>query len=158
MLSKTRALVLDSNIWTLRIMKGLLHECFPGVEVEARMDPDPSGNFDLYFIGNNFEDQPSAAEMTEQVIKDNPHALVFALCDEVDLDTRNQLKQVGCNAILKTNWPKDLINVMEITRNYVAGSQTVSTSEANHSNMITAMKTMTELLRLWNRHLEHEAL
>ncbi len=158
MLSKVRALILDGDIWTLRIMKGLLAECFPGIEVETRLDPDPSGSFNLYFIGHNFEDNGDSVEMVAGVVRDNPHALVIALCEEIDPDHRGRLRQAGCNAILKTNWPKDLINVMEITRNFVLSSQTVARSEPDRSDMMSAIRSVTELLRLWNRQLEHEAL
>ena len=42
------ALVLDDNIWCLRLMKGMLRECFPDLRIEARVEPDISGDFDIY--------------------------------------------------------------------------------------------------------------
>jgi hypothetical protein len=63
MLHTISALLIDDDIWSLRLLKGMLQQCFPDLRVETRTVADLSGEFDIYFIDNLLGGIERAAEL-----------------------------------------------------------------------------------------------
>jgi hypothetical protein len=87
MLHTISALLIDDDIWSLRLLKGMLQQCFPDLRVEARTVADTSGNFDIYFIDNLIGGVEIAADLAAEIRERRPDALIIAFSARLDQST-----------------------------------------------------------------------
>ena len=150
------ALVLDDNIWSLRLMKGMLHECFPNLRIEARDEPDISGDFDIYFIDNLFGDEPLAGPLAAEIRAQQPGALIIAFSAALDSASLKDLIAAGCNGVCDKTDHTDFPTTMMLTQRYIESLQAKRRGRGERG-FLGALRSIQDLLREWNERLEHEA-
>jgi len=144
------ALILDDDIWSLRLVKGLLQECFPEMVIHTRDNPDPGGNFDVYFIDNDFNGVRLLPELATRIRKENPKALIVAFSAMLDAATLKELLNSGCDGACDKSVYGDLARAMEIVRAYVEQWHAAPTRSQG------AIGSVRDLLQEWNRRLDRE--
>jgi len=102
------ALIIDDDVWSLRILMAQLREVMPGIQITARTKPDPSGQFDLYFIDNDFGGIDLAIDLVKQIRTAHPTALIVALSATLDETQRRQLLDSQCNLVCNKAKPIDM--------------------------------------------------
>ncbi len=142
------ALVLDDDIWSLRLVKAALQECFPEVRVHTREVPDISGDFDLYFIDNDFNGTRVLPGLAAELRERRPDSLIIAFSATLDAPTLKALLNAGCDGACDKSVYGDLDEAMSIVRAYVDQR---NQGTRRHG----AIQSIRELLREWNRRLEH---
>ena len=150
-----RALILDDDVWALRLMTGMLLQCFPDLEVQPRDDPDPTGDFDIYFIDNYFNNVPVAVDLATKIRADHEESLIVAFSGSLDTSTLRRLVNAGCNGVCDKSDPTDLPRVMEVVGKYI-DEITVPTKPQKHG-LVGAMGAISSLLHEWNSRLDDES-
>jgi hypothetical protein len=150
------ALILDDNIWSLRLMKGMLQECFPDLRIEARDEPDISGGFDIYYIDNLFGDEPMAGRLAARIRAEHPEALVIAFSAALDRVSLKALIAAGCNGVCDKTDHEDLPTTMILTQRYIEELQ-AKRQRRGKGGFFGALRSIQALLREWNDRLEQEA-
>ena len=148
------ALILDDDVWSLRLMAGMLLQCFPDLEVQPRSEPDPTGDFDIYFVDNYFNDTPVAVDLATKIRADHTESLIVAFSGSLDASTLRQLVNAGCNGVCDKSDPSDLPRVMEVVGKFI-DELTVPVKAQNHG-FVGAMGAVSNLLREWNSRLDNE--
>jgi hypothetical protein len=149
------ALLIDDDVWCLRLLKGMLQQCFPDLRIETRTAPDVSGNFDIFFIDNLIGRQWMAETLATQFRQSRPDALIFAFSATLDRETLKSLLRAGCNGACDKAVPSDLPMTMEVTRRYI--ESLISAPAREGRGLRGVLASIRELLREWNSRLEHEA-
>jgi DNA-binding NarL/FixJ family response regulator len=155
MARQVEALVVDDDLWSLRMMKGLLRECFPQMQVHVRSEPDCSGDYNIYFLDNDFDGCRVAARFASEIRARRPDALIIAYSANLDADTLKSLINAGCNGACDKSQPGDLPQTMEITRAYVE-SLMAPASRSTPTGVIHTLRSAKDLLREWNSRLDRE--
>ena len=117
------ALVLDDDVWSLRLIKGLLQECFPEMKVHTREQPDPEGDFDIYFVDNDFNGHRVLPELARELRRKQPDALIIAFSATLDARMLKELINAGCDGACDKSVYGDLAESMEIVRAFVEQTQ-----------------------------------
>ena len=149
-------LIVDDDTWSLRLVKGMLNECFPKMRVETRQTPDTSGEFDIYFIDNDFDGQRMAGKLATQIRRERPNSLIIAFSGMLDTETLKDLINAGCNGACDKSVYGDLARSMEIVQAYIdqfVHSPTVKDESRGFGGAVDSIR---GLLHEWNRRLEHE--
>ena len=155
-----KALVVDDDIWSLRMITGMLAQCFPDIAVEAREEPDCSGDFDIYFIDNDFNGRPLAKDLAIEIRQRDPDALVVAVSSKLDSDLLRELINLGCNGACDKSVAGDMPRAMEIvgafieTRARMAAATSVESSSSG--GLVGTINSIRGLLREWNQRLEQQ--
>jgi DNA-binding NarL/FixJ family response regulator len=155
MLRPISALLIDDDIWSLRLLKGMLEQCFPDLRIETRTEPDASGSFDIYFIDNLIGERFMAEPLAREIRASNPDALVIAFSATLDRETLKSLLRAGCNGACDKTIPSDLPITMEITQRYI---ESILSSPAREGRGLRGVVgSIRGLLREWNARLEYES-
>ena len=155
MLRTISALLIDDDVWSLRILKGILRECFPDLQIETRLDPDVSGDFDIYFIDNLFDAGLIAARLAREIRASHPNALIIPFSATLDRDTLKALIAAGCDGACDKTVPTDLPMAMEVTQRYIEGL--LAAPAGGGRGLRAVVSSIRGLLREWNARLEREA-
>ena len=119
MTADLKALVIDDDIWSLRMISGMLSQCFPDLHIDSREEPDASGDYDLFFIDNDFNGRALAADLATDIRQRHPDALVVAISSCLDSELLHTLINLGCNGACDKSNPADLPRAMEIVKAYI---------------------------------------
>lgn len=155
MLHTISALLIDDDIWSLRLLKGMLQQCFPDLRIETRTVADTSGDFDIYFIDNLIGGEDVAAELAAEVRTRRPDALVIAFSARLDRDTLKALLIAGCNGACDKTVCDDLPMTMRVTQRYIEGL--LAAPAKGGRGLRSVLRSIRSLLHEWNTRLEHEA-
>lgn len=155
MLRPVSALLVDDDIWSLRLLAGMLHQCFPDLRIETRVTPDVSGEFDIYFIDNLIGGNFMADKLVHTVREARPHALIIAVSATLDRETLKSLISAGCNGACDKTVRSDLPQAMEITQHYIEAL--VASPSREGRGLRGVLASIRGLLREWNARLENEA-
>lgn len=155
MLHTISALVIDDDIWSLRLLRGMLQQCFPGLRVETRREPDTSGNFDIYFIDNLIAGVERAPELAREIRARQPDALIIAFSATLDEATLKGLLLAGCNGACDKTIRDDLPMTMQVTQRYI--ENLLSAPASGGRGLRSVLRSIRGLLREWNTRLEREA-
>ena len=115
---RPRALLVDDDPFALSHLELLLNESFPEVEVETRTVADVSGDFDFYFLDNDFDGRALAGEMAMRIRRERPEARIFAFSGALDVDALKRLINAGCDGVCEKERPetwKDALDRMRET-------------------------------------------
>ena len=149
-------LIVDDDTWSLRLVKGMLNECFPKMRVVTRETPDTSGDFDIYFIDNDFDGQRMAGKLAAQIRKEHPNSLIIAFSGVLDTETLKHLINAGCNGACDKSAYGDLARSMEIVQAYIDQFLGTPAGKDESRGFGGAVDSIRGLLQDWNRRLEHE--
>lgn len=168
MTATIRALVLDDEPIFHAVLSRMLEATVPGIEVETRTDPDPSGEFDIYFIDNEFDQVHRAASLAEEIRRDHPNELVLAFSGTLNTDVLKGLINAGCNGVCDKSNPEDLPMAMTIVKEFVEGMEAAEAVAAQQAEQVEqsgavrdkgifgAIRSISELLREWNQRLDSQ--
>ena len=150
------ALLLDDDVWSLRLVKGLLQECFPEMKVHTRDQPDPEGDFDIYFVDNDFNGDRVLPELARELRRKQPDALIIAFSATLDTRTLKELINAGCDGACDKSVYGDLAESMEIVRAFVEQTLAGGRRREGQKTSSGAIGTVRDLLREWNRRLDRD--
>ena len=153
MTMKFRALVVDDDPDASAWLAYRLNERFPELEIVCRESPDLSGEFDLYFIDNDFHGKSLAADLAAAIRAINPPALIVAFSARLDNKTLKLLVNAGCDGACEKSESQDVELMMRIVTAHL-NRRRCETVEQSKSVLITAIHSIRSLLREWNRRLD----
>ena len=81
-----RALLLDDDEYALEFLRAVLLDRYPGLEIESRLEPDPTGEYDFYFLDDDFEGVRLAGRLARRIRAQHPDAVVLAFSASLDAD------------------------------------------------------------------------
>ncbi len=99
------ALLVDDDINALDHLELLLSMTFPGVRFEKRLEPNVEGDFDFYFLDNDFGGKLCAADMAVEIRERLPAATIFAFSARLDAATLKGLINAGCDGVCDKSEP-----------------------------------------------------
>jgi len=146
-------LVLDDDVWALRLVKDLLESNFPQARVETRQTPDARGEFDVFFIDHDYHGARLAPTLARQIRARHPQALIIAFSATLEAASLKELINAGCNGACDKTVGNDLQRALEITRAYVS-SLSANGGTAGSGGFKGALESIRSLLGEWNHRLE----
>jgi DNA-binding NarL/FixJ family response regulator len=148
-----RALILDDDEWALRLIRYVLEESLPGIEIEERETPDATGDFDIYIVDNDFGGARRAAQIVPSIRERSPQALVVAFSATLDRATLKTLLNAGCNAAFEKGRPNDLDALSRVAREYAKSDRDRSQPRRG---VVESARVIRDLIHEWNERLTQE--
>jgi DNA-binding NarL/FixJ family response regulator len=148
-----RALLLDDDALYAAGFRRRFRAAFPDVALETRTEPRVEGNFDLYFLDNQFEGEELAERLLNEVRVVNPDALVIAISATLDADILKSLLNLGCNGACDKSKLSDLDEMFRLVRRFINHRKT-EPPRSRRGGLVLAIRSITELLREWNARLD----
>lgn len=102
---RPRALLVDDDPMALEHLELLLSSRFPELEITLRRTPDVSGEFDFYFIDNDFEGELMAGKLAREIRARQKDATVIAFSGRLDVETLKRLINAGCDGACEKGVP-----------------------------------------------------
>lgn len=147
-----RALVIDDDQDAAEWLVYQLQTRFPEMQTELRLSPNVTGDFNIYFIDNDFHGTSLAGLLAETVRAQHPQALIVAFSARLDNPTLKRLVNAGCDGAFDKSSPQDVGRMIDIVAAYSQrpGSESVS------GGFLSAVRSIRDLLREWNRRLQRD--
>jgi len=102
---RPRALLVDDDPMALEHLELLLSSRFPDLEITTRTTPDVSGDYDFYFIDNDFEGELMAGTLAREIRSRQKEATVIAFSGRLDVETLKRLINAGCDGACEKGVP-----------------------------------------------------
>ena len=148
-----RALLLDDDPLFAAGFRRRFRIAFPDAELETRTEPRVDGDFDLYFLDNQFDGEELAERLLNQVRVVNPDALVIAVSATLDADILKSLLNLGCNGACDKSKLSDLEEMFRLVRRFIHHRQ-LEQPRRSRGGLMSAIRSITDLLREWNARLD----
>jgi DNA-binding NarL/FixJ family response regulator len=114
------------------------------------LKPDPKGNFDIFFVDNDFQGEPVASKLVSYIRKNHPGSLIVAFSATLDNSTLKELIEAGCNGAYDKSQDRDLKKLHTLVDTYL--NQVYQKSNAKF-HFIDTLKSITLLIHEWNKRL-----
>ena len=151
-----RALLLDDDEYALELLQAILLERYPGLEIEKRLTPDATGDFDLYFLDDDFEGVRLAGRLARRIRAQRPEAVILAFSASLDLRTLKELLNAGCNGVCDKKVPADMPRMLDALDRCVEEiAERRNAAPVNLSGRFI-LNTFRELFQEWNKRLESQ--
>lgn len=153
---RKKILLLDDDPAALRFLEYKLKLTMPEVDCEARLQPEVDGDFDIYFIDNEFEGQRIAAQLADQIRSLKPSAVIIAYSATLDRDTLKHLMRAGCTKACDKSEPTELDATLDVLRRQVEEMQrrqNATRPRGPLGSIIHGLRTLTGLFESWNTRL-----
>jgi DNA-binding NarL/FixJ family response regulator len=151
-----RALLLDDDPYALEFLRAVLAERYPGLEMDSRSEPDPTGEYDLYFLDDDFEGVRLAGKLARRIRAQRPEALILAFSASLDAGTLKELLNSGCNGVCDKKVPADLPAMLAALDRCIAEIDENRREAPADLSGRYLVKTFRALFREWNRRLESQ--
>ncbi len=154
--SGLKALLLDDDEYALEFLQAVLRERYPALKIERRLEPDPTGDFDLYFLDDDFEGLRLAGRLARRIRAQKPQAVILAFSASLDKPTLKELLNAGCNGVCDKKVPADLDEMLRALDRCV---QEIEEARELPPDQITGRFLLTafrDLFREWNRRLDSQ--
>lgn len=128
----------------------------PEVDCEARLQPEVDGDFDIYFIDNEFEGQRIAAQLADQIRSQKPSAVIIAYSATLDRQTLKRLMKAGCTKACDKSAPSELDATLDVLRRHVDEMKAIQATRRPRGplgSIIHGLRTLTGLFESWNTRL-----
>jgi N-acetylglucosaminyldiphosphoundecaprenol N-acetyl-beta-D-mannosaminyltransferase len=112
---RLRALIVDDDQHAVDMMEVVLSSRFPQLEIEKRTEPNVQGDFDFYFLDDDFDGERLAARLATEIRERQPNAKVFACSAVLGVDTLKGLINAGCHGVCDKTDPKSWMPMLEAT-------------------------------------------
>lgn len=151
-----KALLLDDDPYALEFLRAVLSERYPGLEIHARSEPDPTGEYDLYLLDDDFEGERLAGKLARRIRAQRPEALILAFSASLDERTLKELLGAGCNGVCDKRVPGDLPEMLATLDRCM--SELMQEQGAPPGDLSTRylVNTFRDLFRAWNRRLDSQ--
>ncbi|MFN3193143.1 MAG: hypothetical protein ACE361_21715 [Aureliella sp.] len=157
MKSNPRALIVDDDSDASALLQHRLRRVFPDLQIETRTEPDVTGEFDVYFLDNDFGGVSEAGRLTEAIRSEQPGALVIAFSACLDNRTLRQLVNAECNRVFEKDGDGEFDRLLEIVRHYIQSHHGVSRRAVKSIGLTETISSIADLLREWNRRLDSQS-
>lgn len=144
-----RALLLDDDEYALDFLRAVLEERYPGLAIESRLEPDPDGEYDLYFLDDDFDGVRLASELARRIRRNRPRALILAFSASLDAPTLRELLAAGCNGVCDKKVRTDMPRMLQALDRCVEALDAGTAVRPEGT-----LRTFRELFREWNRRLD----
>jgi hypothetical protein len=147
MLHEIRTLVVTGDAATAHPIRERLERRFPDMAVETTHTP--SGlclDYDVFVV-----DCPTVGTSVARMLRnENPQAFLLVFTDDLDGEALRDLLNAACNAACDRVDEEQLEAALDEVRDYVAQR----TAAPEHTGLLGVVRSMSELLKLWNRRLD----
>jgi N-acetylglucosaminyldiphosphoundecaprenol N-acetyl-beta-D-mannosaminyltransferase len=151
---RPRALLVDDDPFALSHLELLLHESFPELEIEKRLEAQVQGRFDFYFLDNDFGGKPMAGPLAREIRRKRPEAHIYAFATALDVDALKRLINAGCDGVWEKSrpdtWQSSLVSMRntmeEMAQRHRAGKRAFG-------GVRNAAGSIRGLLREWNERV-----
>ena len=151
-----RALLLDDDEYALDFLQAILLERYPQLAIEKRLSPDPTGDFDLYFLDDDFEGVRLAGRLARRIRAQRPDAVILAFSASLDEPTLKELLNAGCNGVCDKKVPGDMPRMLEALDRCVEEVEEMRSLPPDNLSGRYLLNTFRELFQEWNRRLESQ--
>ncbi len=152
-----RALIVDDDIDAAEYLKFRLRQSIPQLHVETRTEPDVSGQFDMYFLDNDFAGEKCAGSLAQRISGRRGESLVIAFSAYLDIQTLKQLINAGCDGACEKHKQSDVEQLIGIARSFLDSRLSASERGDPKRGFLGTLRSITDLLREWNRRLDNQA-
>ena len=120
------------------------------------MTPDPTGDFDLYFLDDDFEGVRLAGRLARRIRAQRPEAVILAFSASLDMTTLKELLNAGCNGVCDKKVPEDMPHMLEALDRCM--EEIEDRRQAPPANLTGRfiLNTFKELFQEWNKRLESQ--
>lgn len=151
-----KALLLDDDPYALEFLRAILSERYPGLEIHARSEPDPTGEYDVYLLDDDFEGVRLAGKLARRIRAQRPEALILAFSASLDDKTLKDLLGAGCNGVCDKRVPSDLPEMLEALDRCMTELEREQHRPPSDLNTRYLVNTFRDLFRAWNRRLDSQ--
>ena len=151
-----RALLLDDDPYALEFLRAILSERYPRLRIDVRSEPDPTGEYDLYLLDDDFEGVRLAGKLARRIRAQRPQSLILAFSASLDGKTLKELLGAGCNGVCDKRVPGDLPEMLAALDRCMSELEEQRSEPPSDLSGRYLVKTFRELFRAWNRRLEEQ--
>jgi DNA-binding NarL/FixJ family response regulator len=151
-----KALLLDDDPYAIELLRAVLSERYPGLEIDVRYDPDPTGEYDVYLLDDDFEGERLAGKLARRIRAQRPEALILAFSASLDARTLKELLGAGCNGVCDKRVPEDLPEMLAALDRCLAEVEERRSEPPSDLSGRYLVKTFRELFRAWNQRLDDQ--
>jgi len=151
-----KALLLDDDPYALEFLRAVLSERYPGLEIHARSEPDPTGEYDVYLLDDDFEGVRLAGKLARRIRAQRPDALILAFSASLDERTLKELLGAGCNGVCDKRVPADLPEMLGALDRCMGELERESARPPSDLSTRYLVNTFRDLFRAWNRRLDSQ--
>jgi len=151
-----RALLLDDDPYALEFLRAILSERYPGLAIDVRTEPDPTGEYDLYLLDDDFEGVRLAGRLARRIRAQRPQSLILAFSASLDGRTLKELLSAGCNGVCDKRVPADLPEMLAALDRCMGEIEEQRAEPPSHLSGRYLVKTFRDLFRAWNERLEQQ--
>ncbi len=149
-----KALLLDDDVYALEYLKAVLLESYPELVIETRLNPDITGDFDLYFLDDDFDGIRLAGKLARKIRVINPGAVVLAFSASLDAETLKELLAAGCSGVCDKKVPSDMPTMLfALDRCVQELSEKPGRKKGSGTRLLTTLRS---LFREWNQRLDSQ--
>lgn len=154
-MSHIRTLILDDDPIAHDLLAYRLKQRFTTMDIECRLDPKTSGDFDVYFVDNDFDGHLLAPDLVQEVRSRHPQAHIVVFSSVLDAATLKSLLNHGCDVACDKSKPTDIEHALQSVEEYLGKRLESRRLERMQSRgLLGTVHSIVELLRQWNRRLE----
>ena len=147
-----RALLLDDDEYALEYLKAVLLDAYPKLEIETRLHPDVTGDFEFFFLDDDFEGIRLAGKLARKIRVTHPNAIVLAFSASLDARTLKELLAAGCSGVCDKKVPSDMPTMLAALGRCIDElAETTSQKRRGRTRLITTIRS---LFREWNQRLD----
>ena len=150
------ALLLDDDPYALEFLRAVLQERYPGLAVDVRTEPDPTGEYDVYLLDDDFEGVRLAGKLARRIRAQRPEALILAFSASLDGRTLRELLGAGCNGVCDKRVPSDLPEMLAALDRCLLEIRELHSEPPSDLSGRYLVKTFRALFRAWNRRLDEQ--
>lgn len=155
---KPRILLVDDDPMALSFLEFRLRGALPAFECETRTEPNIDGDYDVYFLDNDFQGRRVAAELASRIRREKPLALIIAFSGTLDQQTLKNLINAGCSGACDKSQPGDLDEALKVTKTYLEQlAQQRDREKPQRGGFTEAIRSIRGLLDSWNTRLDQQS-
>ena len=151
-----RALLLDDDPYALEFLRAILSERYPDLAIDVRTEPDPTGEYDVYLLDDDFEGVRLAGKLARRIRAQRPEALILAFSASLDGRTLRELLGAGCNGVCDKRVPEDLPEMLAALDRCLEQLREREREPPSDLSGRYLMRTFRELFREWNQRLQDQ--
>jgi DNA-binding NarL/FixJ family response regulator len=151
-----KALLLDDDPYALEFLRAILSERYPDLAIDARCEPDPTGEYDVYLLDDDFEGLRLAGKLARRIRAQRPDALILAFSASLDAGTLKELLGAGCNGVCDKRVPADLPGMLSALDRCMGEIEQRRSEPPSDLSGRYLVKTFRELFRAWNQRLDDQ--
>lgn len=153
---RLKALLLDDDPYALEFLRAILSERYPGLAIDVRSEPDPTGEYDIYLLDDDFEGVRLAGKLARRIRAQRPEALILAFSASLDGQTLKELLGAGCNGVCDKRVPTDLPEMLAALDRCMGKLEEQDSEPPSDLSGRYLVKTFRELFRAWNQRLDQQ--